>query len=230
MLNVHLTFFFSGGRSPFTWYPQEYVDKVPMTDMNMRPNASKNFPGRTYRFYNGKAIYEFGHGLSYTTFSRFVISAPSSILIKKKSTTNPSNILSSNFDSQPNGQAIDVTSVNCQNLQFQVVIGVKNDGNFDGSHVVLMFWKPGNTSVVTGAPNKQLVGFDRVEVKRKKSKTVTLKLDVCKDLSIADPNGKRKLITGQHTFVVGSSSERQVKHNFNIGVAKSSEEGGFMPK
>ncbi|XP_022854516.1 probable beta-D-xylosidase 5 [Olea europaea var. sylvestris] len=218
-----------GGRSPFTWYPQEYVDKVPMTDMNMRPNASKNFPGRTYRFYNGKAIYEFGHGLSYTTFSRFVISAPSSILIKKKSTTNPSNILSSNFDSQPNGQAIDVTSVNCQNLQFQVVIGVKNDGNFDGSHVVLMFWKPGNTSVVTGAPNKQLVGFDRVEVKRKKSKTVTLKLDVCKDLSIADPNGKRKLITGQHTFVVGSSSERQVKHNFNIGVAKSSEEGGFMP-
>ncbi|CAI9765614.1 unnamed protein product [Fraxinus pennsylvanica] len=215
-----------GGRSPFTWYPQEYVDKVPMTDMNMRPNASKNFPGRTYRFYNGKAIYEFGHGLSYTTFSKFVISSPSTILIKQKSTNSSKDILSSNLNTQPNGQAIDVTSVDCQDLQFQVVIGVKNDGNFDGSHVVLLFWKPGNTSVVTGAPNIQLVGFDRVEVKRRKNNTVTLKLDVCKDLSIADADGKRKLITGQHTFVVGSSSERQVKYNFNIRVAKSNEEGG----
>ncbi|KAL2460328.1 putative beta-D-xylosidase 5 [Abeliophyllum distichum] len=216
-----------GGRSPFTWYPQEYVDKVPMTDMNMRPNASRNFPGRTYRFYNGKPLYEFGHGLSYTTFSKFIISAPSNILIKQKSTTD---ILSSNFNTQPNGQAIAVTSVNCQNLKFQVAIGVKNDGNFNGSHVVLVFWKPGNTSGVTGAPKIQLVGFERVEVKRRKNETVTLKLDVCKDLSIADADGKRKLITGQHTFVIGSSRERQVKHYFNIKMAGSVEEGGVMPK
>ncbi|KAL2948405.1 hypothetical protein AAZX31_20G121800 [Glycine max] len=58
-----------GGRSPFTWYPQSYVDQVPMTDMNMRANKSRNFPGRTYRFYNGNSLYEFGHGLSYSTFS-----------------------------------------------------------------------------------------------------------------------------------------------------------------
>ncbi|KAA8545777.1 hypothetical protein F0562_020772 [Nyssa sinensis] len=71
-----------GGRSPFTWYPQEYVDQVPMTDMNMRANATRNFPGRTYRFYNGKSFYEFGHGLSYSTFSKSIISAPSNVSIK----------------------------------------------------------------------------------------------------------------------------------------------------
>ncbi|KAJ8557451.1 hypothetical protein K7X08_003076 [Anisodus acutangulus] len=55
-----------GVRSPFTWYPQEYVDKVPMSDMNMRANSSRKFPERTCRFYNGKPIYTFGHGLSYS--------------------------------------------------------------------------------------------------------------------------------------------------------------------
>ncbi|CAB4321000.1 unnamed protein product [Prunus armeniaca] len=65
------------GRLPFTWYPKEYADQVQMTDMNMRANTSRNFPGRTYRFYTGKTVYEFGHGLSYSTFTKFIKSAPS---------------------------------------------------------------------------------------------------------------------------------------------------------
>ena len=52
-----------GGRFPFTWYPQSYIDQVPMTDINMRANHSRNFPIRTYIFYNGKSLYEFGYGL-----------------------------------------------------------------------------------------------------------------------------------------------------------------------
>jgi len=40
-----------------------------MTDMAMRPDPSRNYEGKTYRFYTGKPVFEFGHGLSYTKFS-----------------------------------------------------------------------------------------------------------------------------------------------------------------
>ncbi|CAF2796417.1 unnamed protein product [Rotaria sp. Silwood2] len=55
-----------GGRLPITMYPASYVDNVSMFDMQMRPLSTN--PGRTYNFYTGKAVYEFGIDRSYTTF------------------------------------------------------------------------------------------------------------------------------------------------------------------
>lgn len=55
-----------GGRLPITVYPSSYVEQVEMTDMRMRPSGS--FPGRTYRYYTGRPVYSFGHGMSYTAF------------------------------------------------------------------------------------------------------------------------------------------------------------------
>ena len=63
-----------------SWYPESYTS-VAMTDMHMRPNASTGYPGRTYRFYTGKTLYEFGDGLSFTTFSHALLSPPSSIAL-----------------------------------------------------------------------------------------------------------------------------------------------------
>ncbi|MFQ6628628.1 hypothetical protein Gotur_006609, partial [Gossypium turneri] len=57
-----------GGRLPVTWYPQSYVN-VPMTDMRMRPEPSSSYPGRTYRFYQGPKVFEFGYGLSYSNYT-----------------------------------------------------------------------------------------------------------------------------------------------------------------
>ncbi|XP_057965994.1 probable beta-D-xylosidase 5 [Malania oleifera] len=212
-----------GGRSPFTWYPQEYADQVPMTDMNMRANTSQNFPGRTYRFYTGKPVYPFGHGLSYSTFSKFIKAAPSTILIPVTSTSTPFTILSSIFTT-----AIEASTVNCTNLQFDVVISVRNKGLRDGDHVVLLFWEPPGAAGVAGAPNVQLVGFERVKVKQGKAETVTLRVDVCKDLSLADEEGKRKLVTGQHTLVVGSPGERRVRHHFIVRLARGEGEGSSL--
>ncbi|XP_059274672.1 probable beta-D-xylosidase 5 [Lycium ferocissimum] len=183
-----------------------------MSDMNMRANSSRNFPGRTYRFYNEKPIYPFGHGLSYSTFSSFIISAPPTIVIKLK-TRHVS-------DTNLTAQAIDISTVNCQNVGINITVGVKNNGKMDGSHVVLVFWKPTN---MIGAPNIQLVGFERVWVKKGKTQTVTIKLDVCKDFSLADAHGKRKLVPGIQTIMVGSSSEHQVRHQFNLRVATKEE-------
>ncbi|KAI3615447.1 glycoside hydrolase family 3 protein [Moniliophthora roreri] len=55
------------GRLPVTQYPASYVDEVPMTDMSLRPKEGSS-PGRTYKWYTGEAVYEFGFGLHYTTF------------------------------------------------------------------------------------------------------------------------------------------------------------------
>lgn len=74
-----------------------------------------------------------------------------------------------------------------------------------------------------GAPNVQLVGFERVKVNKGKTEYVTVSVDVCKGLSLVDSEGKRKLIVGQHTIFVGSSSDHQVGHQFNVCRAGSGD-------
>ena len=51
-----------------TWYPQEFM-KTSMTNMNMRSDHHIGYPGRTYIFYTGKKVFEFGQGLSYSRYS-----------------------------------------------------------------------------------------------------------------------------------------------------------------
>ncbi|XAR72962.1 Xylan 1,4-beta-xylosidase [Bertholletia excelsa] len=211
-----------GGRSPFTWYPQSYAEQVPMTDMNMRPNATRSFPGRTYRFYTGKILYPFGHGLSYSTFSHFIISAPSTLLLNLSTTNSaPSALQLAAVES------IDVSSVDCNSLRLPVVVVVRNEGPLDGTHVVLLFWRP-PAGAVPGAPAIQLVGFERVAVGKGKTKMVALEVDVCKDMSLVHEDGKRKMVTGKHEILVGAASERQVKHYFDVRVAGKEAEMGAL--
>lgn len=202
-----------------------------MTDMNMRANGSSNYPGRTYRFYNGNSLYKFGHGLSYSTFSTYVASAPSTILIQNTSIVH-NNIFSFNsatqLESLSDGQAIDISTISCTDLTFLLVIGVKNNGPHDGSHVVLVFWEPLTSGLVTGAPNIQLIGFERAHVKVGMIEFVTVKIDICRMLSIVDSDGKRKLVIGQHNILVGSSSERQVRHQVDVRLSGSVYGQKFM--
>jgi hypothetical protein len=72
----------AGGKLPVTWYPQDYLQKVPMTNMAMRANPAKGYPGRTYRFYTGPTIHPFGHGLSYTSFTHSIAHAPSQLTVR----------------------------------------------------------------------------------------------------------------------------------------------------
>merc|ERR1712226_1818891 len=54
------------GKLTLTWYPEEYIKQVALTDMGMRPNKTTGNPGRSFRFYDGPTVFKFGDGLSYT--------------------------------------------------------------------------------------------------------------------------------------------------------------------
>ena len=48
--------------------PTSYTDALVIEEVRMRADPVQNYPGRGYRYYVGKPLFEFGTGLSLTTF------------------------------------------------------------------------------------------------------------------------------------------------------------------
>ncbi|KAM1075183.1 hypothetical protein ACFX1X_020339 [Malus domestica] len=189
------------GRLPMTWYPQSYVDKVPMTNMNMRPDASKGYPGRTYRFYTGETVYSFGDGLSYSTFNHKLVRAPKlvSIPLEEGHVCHSSSC-----------KSLDVMEERCKNLVFDIHLGVKNAGSMSGSHTVMLFSSP---PAVHKSPQKHLLGFEKVFLSAQREALVKFNVDVCKHLSVVDELGNRKVALGEHVLHVGS-----LTHSFSVRI------------
>jgi len=183
-----------GGRLPITWYPESFT-KIPMTDMNMRANHSRGYPGRTYRFYTGETVYGFGHGLSYTRFMYKITYAPSIL-------TLATSIEEKSLKKMHHG--LDYVAVkdlaSCDSLKSTIQVTVSNNGKRDGDAVVLLYSRvPYNFK---GAPVKQVIGFDRVHVASYKSRETSILIDPCEHLSIVNEEGIRILPLGDHTLTV----------------------------
>lgn len=189
------------GRLPMTWYPQSFADKVPMTNMNMRPNPATGYPGRTYRFYTGEVVYSFGDGLSYSPVKHHLVSAPKlvSVPLEEGHVCHSSSC-----------KSIDVVEEKCQNLNFDIHMRVKNMGGMSGSHTIFLFSSPPS---VHNSPQKHLLGFEKVFLPAQAVASVRFKVDVCKDLSLVDEVGSRKVALGLHVLHVGD-----LKHSLNVRI------------
>ncbi|ESQ41007.1 hypothetical protein EUTSA_v10012725mg [Eutrema salsugineum] len=193
-----------GGRLPMTWYPESFTE-VAMSDMHMRADSSRGYPGRTYRFYTGPQVYEFGIGLSYTRFDYKIISAPSRLsLLKLLPQHSHKKLLLQNGDEVIRYLELDDLGVNsCESLRFNVRFSVTNTGETDGSHVLMLFSRM--PPVLSGVPKKQLIGFDRVHVRSNEMIETVFVIDPCKQLSVANDAGKRVIPLGVHVLFLGDS-------------------------
>ncbi|KAK4769645.1 hypothetical protein SAY86_027795 [Trapa natans] len=187
-----------GGRLPMTWYPQEFT-KVTMIDMRMRPDRNTHYPGRTYRFYEGRPVFQYGYGLSYSTYSyKFASVSPQVISLGQSSNPQPPKF---------NNSVARVTLVQnlsdklCQNSKSAVTVAVKNHGKMAGKHPILLFLrraKQGN-----GRPIKQLVGFQSVELKVDEELEVQFSVNACEHLGWSNEEGLMVIEEGHHYLVVG---------------------------
>ncbi|KAJ7239622.1 hypothetical protein O6H91_Y440700 [Diphasiastrum complanatum] len=198
-----------GGRVPVTWYPQEFV-KVSMLDMHMRPNETSEYPGRTYRFYTGKTVYDFGYGKSFTTFLSSFVLAPGTIY-GKKLVRQLASFQTSPFSLgfvRDSTSKLDVEDASCDHYNIDVTLNVTNTGNREGSHVLLLYAKPPTS--VKGSPKKYLVAFERIHLQAKESKNVVFWIVPCRDLALVQGEGKKVLYSGVYTLTVDKAEHSLV--------------------
>jgi beta-D-xylosidase 4 len=147
-----------------------------MFDMQMRPSPTN--PGRTYKFYTGQAVYQFGDGLSYTSFSytwnNDTLNSPYSIenLIKN------------------------------QTIISLVRVNVTNTGDMDGDDVVLAYVTLPSMSDGEIVPFKQLFGFKRVHLAINETKDIFFPFTIQTATSIAR-DGTKWLHPGLYHITIG---------------------------
>ncbi|KAJ6160331.1 hypothetical protein N7470_003727 [Penicillium chermesinum] len=130
------------GRLTTTQYPAEYAQQFPAIDMSLRPNGTN--PGQTYMWYTGTPVYEFGHGLFYTTFN--------ASLPESHAASCSSDIAKLLPDAE------DRTAQQAPFLNFTAEI--TNTGNVLSDYTAMLF--ANTTAGPRPLPNKWLVGFDRL--------------------------------------------------------------------
>ena len=162
------------GRLPVTIYPSSFVDSVSMFDMQMRPSPTN--PGRTYRFYTGTPVYEFGSGLSYTTFAY---------------STDSTTVISSISKDQAEHRLITSIRVN-----------VTNTGQRAGDEVVLAYVTPSSTVKGQVLPLKQLFGFQRIHLAINQTMEVFFPFTVRAALTVHE-NGSKWLHPGLYRISIG---------------------------
>ncbi|KAF2305394.1 hypothetical protein GH714_004903 [Hevea brasiliensis] len=209
-----------GGRLPVTWYEAEYVDQLPMTSMQLRPDDRLGYPGRTYKFFNGSTVYPFGYGLSYTKFKYSLTSSFPSVHFKLNRFQHCYQLRYETDAFRPPCPAVLTDHLPCDDHHFNFEVEVKNVGSRDGNEVIIVYSKP--PEGIVGAYIKQVIGFKRVFVQAGSSVKVKFRLNLCKSLHLIDYNAYSVLPSGGHTIVVGDDIA-----SFPLQISFSSVEGYY---
>ncbi|OAY62546.1 putative beta-D-xylosidase 2 [Ananas comosus] len=190
-----------GGKLPITWYKNEYIEQIPMTSMPLRPVDEFGYPGRTYKFFNGTALYPFGYGLSYSNYTYGGVRCFScSVTISLDSTEFCKPLSYKEEVNASTCPALKIDELPCkETIEFDV--GVTNHGTRGGSNVVIVYSKP--PAEVADAPLKQVVGYQRVFVPAGGTAKVHFSLNACKALGLVEKTAYTVLPSGTSTIVVG---------------------------
>ncbi|CAK9275996.1 unnamed protein product [Sphagnum jensenii] len=212
MANIIFGYHNPGGRLPVSWYPEEYT-KIKMTDMHMCPDRSSGYPGRTYRIYTGKIVYEFGYGLSYSTFTHVLTSAPAALIALTLQEQHCYHQWRASSNSI------------CQTSNFALTILVQNVGGMDGKHSLLLFSET-PTAGIKGAPLRQLLAFETLYLGADEQRQLTFNIDPCTQLSTVKEDGTYMLDTGTHILTVGSAKHSVVIVSADSITADVNSSGG----
>ncbi|KAF2100043.1 putative xylan 1,4-beta-Xylosidase [Rhizodiscina lignyota] len=180
------------GRLPYTQYPANYIAQVPMTDMSLRPGP--NNPGRTYRWYTGKPIAEFGFGLHYTNFS---VSIPSKAI--HGSSFDIAQLMRSCNGHHGYGSSSVKYKDQCPFAQ--IPVHVKNIGDSVTSDYVTLGFLAGSFGP-RPYPKKTLVSYQRLhDIAPGDTATATLNITLG-SLSRVAENGDRVLYPGEYEMLI----------------------------
>jgi beta-D-xylosidase 4 len=173
------------GRLPTTQYPASYIHEVPMSDMSLRPGP--NNPGRTYKWYNGTAVFEFGSGLHYTNFTAQI---QSSLQQRYSISTLLATCRASN------ATYLDRCPFSPSTLE--VTIG--NTGNVSSDYVTLLFLA--GSFGPAPYPKKSLVAYQRLfSISPQSTSTANLNLTLG-SLARVDEQGNKVLYPGDYALMI----------------------------
>jgi beta-D-xylosidase 4 len=183
------------GRLPQTQYPSSYINEVSMTNMALRPGT--NNPGRTYKWYNGTAIYEFGYGMHYTNFSANITSG------LQQSYAISDLVSSCQNSSETYLYRCPFTSVG---------IDVTNTGNTSSDYVTLGFLA--GSFGPAPQPKKSLVSYQRLfSIASSSAATATLNLTLG-SLARVDEQGNKVLYPGNYSLLI--DTQPLASYNFTL--------------
>ncbi|KDR83517.1 hypothetical protein GALMADRAFT_649372 [Galerina marginata CBS 339.88] len=178
------------GRLTTTQYPASFTSQVGMTDMTIRPSSSN--PGRTYKWFTGTPVFEFGHGLHFTTFALTWQHQLATVYQIPRVQTGKGNVDLNVFDT------------------FNVV--VKNTGKVTSDYVALLFLS--GSGGPSPLPNKQLVSYTRLhQVKAGGQDVASLKVTLG-SVARADARGNLWLYSGSYELTVDTGAQASLTHRF----------------
>ncbi|XP_043687886.1 probable beta-D-xylosidase 2 [Telopea speciosissima] len=195
-----------GGKLPITWYTNDYITKLPMTSMPLRPVDELGYPGRTYKFFNGSTVYPFGYGLSYTQFNYKIVRAHRSVNVKLNKYQHCRRLDYLDDAGRPLCESVLIDDLDCSTTEYEyeLEVEVQNVGTMDGDDVLILYSVP--PAGIVGTHSKQVIGFQRVFVPAGESKNLKFTFNACKSLFLVEKNSYKLLPSGAHTILIGNES------------------------